>query len=98
MVRRHFCEIGANNASGTNPTWVKVSDSCTVGAHVDLSDPAVLTISRQIKASDGHDAAVLVSPISLGQSTVKARSDTNRSTSVTFAVRFIPKPPPSTTS
>jgi hypothetical protein len=51
-------------------TWLRLSTSCSVGESIAISDPTVIKVSDRIRATDGKDAAVRISPVGLGTATV----------------------------
>jgi hypothetical protein len=53
-----------------SPSWIQVSTDCGHGTRVSVSDPSVVEISSVIKASDGADVAVLISPVGAGHATL----------------------------
>ena len=57
-------------SAGSSPTWVQVSADCERGSQVSVSNPAVISITSGIKASDGANVAVLISPLSAGRATL----------------------------
>jgi hypothetical protein len=57
-------------AVGSSPTWVQVSGDCQHGVRISISDPAVISVTSVIGASDGADAAVLISPVGAGHATL----------------------------
>jgi hypothetical protein len=76
--------------AGTNPINVRVSQNCSVGARLVVSNPKVIKLQTQIKATNGTVEVVAVLPLKPGQSTLTAFQRGVSPISVTFVIRPSP--------
>lgn len=80
--------------AGSSPIHVRVSQDCSTGAKVVVSNPAVIGVQDEIRAKDGAVEVTAVNPVRPGQSTLTARRRGVPPVTVTFAIEppVVPSP------